>query len=311
MNISRNHRTGAVVTATAVAVAVTGALSFGRSDTPELVIARPAAAVGTDGNSIRGPGIPPAPGSTQNAPPDPNPGAPTPNIKKVANALHLTNKSVTLVLTVPAGLGLTNRVDVSVGYGTEGKHLTQAYNNESGNRMAVNLPEGDGQRRREEVVVTLAELTIDGTFARYPIKSTVDLEPLYTFTLSPLTFTLQGDCDEVGETEPLVRWRSADGQTGGLSFSASGFDTYRIGRFARTIRAVGASAGLKEPTFAFSEQDSDPFGFGKPPRPPDDLSVTLQVGKSRTVAFLKNAQNDQFCSAKFSYQIGWKLSLFS
>jgi hypothetical protein len=60
INVSRNHRTGALVTATAVAVAVTGALSFGRSDTPELVIARPAAAIGTDGNSIRGPGIPPA-----------------------------------------------------------------------------------------------------------------------------------------------------------------------------------------------------------------------------------------------------------
>jgi len=47
---------------------------------------------------VRGPGIPPAPGSTQNAPPDANPGAPTANLKTVANSLHLHFKSVTVVV---------------------------------------------------------------------------------------------------------------------------------------------------------------------------------------------------------------------
>src|SRR5690348_16098092 len=130
----RDRRNSVLATVTGISVAIAGVLVFTRTGLHEAgtadggTKAAPAAAV-------RGPGIPPAPGSTQNAPPDPNPGAPTANLKKAANALRLKYKSVTVALLVPAGLGLTNRVDVSLRYGSQGEHITQTYNNQSGNRL--------------------------------------------------------------------------------------------------------------------------------------------------------------------------------
>jgi hypothetical protein len=152
----RYQRNAVLATVTGISVGLAGVLLFARSGTPDDVpraaaaTQAGAAATGTGtAGAVRGPGIPPAPGASQNAPPDPNPGAPTANLKRVAGALQLRHKSVTAVVTLPAGLGVTNRVDVSVlfGNGTQSQRITQAYNNSDGNRFVANFPANDGQKR--------------------------------------------------------------------------------------------------------------------------------------------------------------------
>lgn len=133
-----NRRTSILATVTGIRVGLAGVLIFTRPGLPGTPDVDPKAAAATKSVpavGARGPGIPPAPGSTQNAPPDANPGAPTANLKTVANALHLDYKSVTVVVTAPAGLGITDRLDVSLRFGKEGQHVTQPYDNAAGNRL--------------------------------------------------------------------------------------------------------------------------------------------------------------------------------
>src|SRR4051794_21749591 len=140
-------RNGVLAAITVLAVTVAGALLVNRaqqSDAPESSAVRDVANASTaaPANGVRGPGIPPAPGASQNAPPNPNAGAPTANLKRIANALQLRYKSVNAVVTLPAGLNLTHPVGVSVLFGSQ--RVTQPYNNASGNRLAATFPANDG-----------------------------------------------------------------------------------------------------------------------------------------------------------------------
>src|SRR4051812_26856214 len=79
-------RNGVLAAITVLAVTVTGALLVNRaqqSGAPESLAVRDVANASTaaPANGVRGPGIPPAPGASQNAPPNPNAGAPTANLK--------------------------------------------------------------------------------------------------------------------------------------------------------------------------------------------------------------------------------------
>jgi hypothetical protein len=76
---------------------------LGSSDTPNLVVARPAAAQKST-NAISGEGIPPAPDYTLSAPPDPNP-----------NALHLSGLEIDLMNLRRMLLGLVGAVVLVAG----------------------------------------------------------------------------------------------------------------------------------------------------------------------------------------------------
>ena len=149
-------RTSVVATVSGVSVAVAGVLLFARSGPsgPTYVVPEAVAVTSTGPGpaaGARGPGIPPAPGGTQNAPPNPYGDAPTANLKRVANALRVGYKSVNTLVTLPAGLNLTARVDVSVLFDERGngsQRVTQAYDDARGNRFVANVAAGSGTRRR-------------------------------------------------------------------------------------------------------------------------------------------------------------------
>src|SRR5689334_17645105 len=144
-------RNGVLAAITVHAAAVTGGLLFSRASQPDPLTVRDVANASTaPANGVRGPGIPPAPGASQNAPPNPNSNAPTANLKQVANNLQLRVRSVSAVVTLPAGLNLTHPVSVSILFG--GQRVTQPYNNAAGNRFPATFPANDGSRRREEVI---------------------------------------------------------------------------------------------------------------------------------------------------------------
>ncbi len=302
MNGHTNRGTSILATVTGISVAVAGVLLFTR--TPETVVKTTASSQTAPG--VRGPGIPPAPGSTQNAPPDANPGAPTANLKTVANSLHLNFKSVTVVVKAPPGLGLTNRVDIDLRYGSQGEHLTQTYDNASGNRLLVNLLEGDGQKRREQIVIRLSELAADGTVQRYEITSTLDLEPLYDVNLTTLSFYLINNCDEIGDSEPWVFWRYPANNFGNEKISMAGGETVQVGGLAIAYSEVGQSRNFGMPTFRFVERDPD-FGENFISKSAPPFKTALVPGTSRTVKATIFADNDNFCSADIKYRITYKL----
>jgi len=292
-----------------MAVAVSGALLFARSgpsDTPNVVEARPAAVEGST-NSVEGKGIPPSSDYTYSAPPEANP-APTPNLRIVASYLQVKSRSVTVVVALPAGLGITNRVDVSVAFderGPNSQRVTQTYNNARGNRIIANLAEGGGQRRQVQVVTSLAEVARNGDYVGvHAVRSTVSLEPLHDISLGKFHAYLFNDCDEVGDSEPHVYWAHADGQQGNAELSMSAGEDVPVPHFARTFAEVGQSANLKLPTFLLWEDDVELGEFRKSPPVP---FTPLLPGTTRTMEFTVGARNDRSCNVKLTYRITYTL----
>jgi hypothetical protein len=279
-----------------IVVGLTGALLVARGHDP--VTPRATA------DNVRGPGIPPAPGASQNAPPDANPGASTPNLKKVANALHLDHKSVTVAVTLPPGLGVTNRVDVSVDFDERGasKRITQPYDNMRGNRILADLADNGGARRLAQVVISLSEAGVP-----YAVRSTVDVEPLYDIAVSPLSVYLVNDCDEFGESEPHFYFRLPNGQRRDAEIYMSGGETYPIGRFAQLYREAGQSRNLGFPTFTFNEDDPFDGVHQFYSTNPDPNQKPLLPGKSQTVNLDMTSATDNFCTAKLSYTLTYTL----
>ena len=318
MNVVKDRRPSVVATAAAVVIGLAGVVlfvRFPRSDPPDPV-AEPAAAVRSGsnaGNGVRGPGIPPAPGATQNAPPDANPGAPTADLKKVADNLHLNFKSVTVVVTLPPGLGLSNRVDVSVLFdegSPNAKRITQAYDNAQGNRFVTNLAEGGGQKRQVQVVTSLAEVAPNGNgyLGVYAVRSTVNLEPLYDVALGPLSIYLVDDCDRFGSSEPHVYWEWPDFPGHGFIHNATlsmyAGETKSITKFAVTYGEVGQAAKLSYPTFGFFEDDFvDTNGGGIYKQVEEEPHLALLPDSTHTVKFDTHAQRGGPCRAKFSYDL--------
>jgi hypothetical protein len=298
-----------VLAVVAVAVVGAGALVLawsGPSNTPNVVEARPAA-VERSTNSVDGKGIPPSSDYTYSAPPDANP-APTANLKIVASYLQLKSKSVTVVVTLPAGLGTTNRVDVSVAFderGPNSQRITQTYSNAKGNRIIANLADGGGQRRQVQIVTSLAEMAPNGSHVGvYAVRSTVNLEPLYDISLGHFHAYLYNDCDSVGDSEPHVYWAHADGQRGDAEVSMSAGEDVPVPNFARTFTEAGQTTNLKLPTFLLWEEDVEVGEFRKSPPVP---FTPLLPGTAHTVAFSLTARNDNSCNVKLSYRITYTL----
>ena len=318
MNVIKDHRPSVISTAVAVAIGLAGVALFVRLPRPDPVdpAAEPAAAVrsgSTAGPAARGPGIPPAPGATQNAPPDANPGAPTANLKKVADNLHLNFKSTTVVVTLPPGLRITNRVEVSTLFdegAPNAQRITQTYDNGNGNRMLANVAEGNGNRQ-VKVITTLGETASTGTrVGTYAVRSTVNLEPLYDIALGPLAIYLIDDCDRFGSSEPIVYWEwpnfPAHGfvHRGDVSMYAG--ETKTINTFAVTYSAAGQSAKLSYPTFGLFEDDflgpeGGPGGVYKTVE--EEPHVPLLPGRTHKVKVDVQVKFGSHCRAKLSYDL--------
>jgi hypothetical protein len=238
---------------------------------------------------------------------------PCPPRSTPSNNLHLNNKSVTVVVTLPPGLGITNRVDVSVDFDERGpnhQRVTQAYNNAQGNRIIANLAEGGGQKRQAQVVASLAEAAPNSTdyVGVYAVRSTVNLEPLYDVALGPLSIYLVDDCDRFGTSEPQVYWAWPDFPGHGFVHDATvsmyAGEIRTIKRFAVTYGEVGQSAKLSYPTFGFFEDDFVNLDRGGIYRQiEEDPHLALVPGSTHAVTLDMNASTGGPCRAKLSYDL--------
>src|SRR5438309_612257 len=89
---------------------------------------------------------------------------PTADLATVANNISYRAKSVTTVISAPAGLALEEPVNISVGYVGKygGTRLTQDYVASTGNRFLYNFPAGDSTGYVADIWVTLSEANPDG-----------------------------------------------------------------------------------------------------------------------------------------------------
>jgi hypothetical protein len=205
--------------------------------------------------------------------------AATENLGRLATSLRLKHKSTTAVLTVPAGLNLTNQVEISILWDSLGRsptRATQNYNNATGNRFLFYFPADGGAARLVQSDITLAEKSTDGQLVgTYSVLPQVTIRPLYDITVSPIVAELLVDCDTVGASEVILGWAGPDGVLDHIEISTFGRETFTVYDFARTFNEVGSSAGqistrqpeLYEPLLLFREDDPGGFHPFTPARP--------------------------------------------
>jgi hypothetical protein len=139
------------------------------------------------------------------------------------------------------------------------------------------------------------------------VRSDVTIEPLYDVTVSPLTFTLQTDCDAF-DTEIRLFWRSAhraDGKYayGEYEFSMSGGQVRSVAAFEQRYQEVGQSAGLQELIVFFYDDELGSNEVLLPTRP----TPPLVLGQDRAIDAYADAENNSACVARMQYSITYRL----
>jgi hypothetical protein len=326
-----DHRRGLLATVTGIAAGLAGGLLIagcgpladpGSPSNPAEAANAPPSVSNSDrpdqagpSSSPSGPDPAPVPGrSSRPSRPEDSPStsagayadAPSDNLRRLASALQFRYKSTTAVLRVPAGLDLTAAVEISVLWdeaGTRPTRATQDYNNATGNRSLFFFPAEDGRTRPVANVVSLAERQADGEISgTYAVRSNVSIKPLYDIAVTPLTFTLQLDCDTVGASEIHIRWFYPDGGRGIHEVSTFEGESYAIAAFGRTYREVDAST-LRVPAIVFYEVDvaAGFHGF------PDANGQPLLPGTDRAVDVMAYARNDPQCGARLQFGVTLRL----
>lgn len=124
--------------------------------------------------------------------------APTDGLRRLANAMSIKTRSVTVQVSFPR-LDGTTPTEISIGFA--GPRQTQDYRFYAGNRFVHSFPVADGRPQRAYVSVTLRELTPEGK--RYSVDTFVDLEPLYDVVLGELILSQTGDGPHVFTGNPF------------------------------------------------------------------------------------------------------------
>ena len=252
------------------------------------------------------------PRPTTNTPP-PLYVADTENLTRVANAISMQHKSLTILVTVNPGLVLTNPVWITVTYtvpatstpdSTGFRQYVQSYVRSTGNRFLFNALEADGKPRRARVNIFLLEPKPGGgqrqgwSFNMPEVD--LDLDPLYDVATGPLDFTLGDNCDAVGESQIGLHWYSPDGKGHSYNFTASAAKTITFPQFVWTRAEVSASANLHTPAVGFWKRDG---GVADPNFAPS--KVNLVPGKTRTI---RAHEVFKQCRALIEYTITYSLS---
>lgn len=191
--------------------------------------------------------------------------APTANLTMVANAVRLTHKSLTTLITAAPNLPITTSVEISIGYYSPAgnQRITQSYVRATGNRFLYNDKEGDGKPRRMRVDISLREQLSNGEWATFALPWQASLDPLYDVTISPLNFKLRDDCDKFGDSEIKFRWSSPDKAQHIFGFRARAGWPIHVGGFAWRGLEVSVSQSLLYPRASFMENDSHIVNFGR------------------------------------------------
>lgn len=229
---------------------------FRQFQLPQGTLSAPSGTTPAPATKIPVPGITaPTPGAA--LPPD-RYQAPTPNLTIVANALRLTHKSLTTLLTLPPNLPVTRPVNIGIIYTSPAGigQLNQSYTGGTGNRFLYNDREGDGKPRAMEIAMTLTEPSA-GAGGIYQMKWQAKLDPLYDVAMGQFEFTLLNFCDRVGQTEVILEWHLP----GEMSFGKKAFsvaivpDTTRVPEFQWVRSEVSRSQPLGMEEFRFFDKD--------------------------------------------------------
>ncbi len=247
---------------------------------------------------------------------------PTADIATVANHLSYQAKSVTTVISAPAGLGLYRPVTISVGYGVTNadgiNRITQDYNPATGTRLVFNFPAGDQLAHQQNIWVTLSQSTPRGGVYTWANEWAPTITPLYDVTLSPLTFQLLDDCEIVGNSNIELNWTNPT-SSATADFSLGQFDSVTFPQFAGTWSQVSATSKLSQPGFQFTDTGSwyshliDWFpGTTFLPGSVSQTPVTLVPGTTSTASMVltTNSGNPQECHAQISFHETYTLDTY-
>jgi hypothetical protein len=225
--------------------------------------------------------------------------APTANLTKLANAFVQKQKSVTSLITAPAGLNLTKPVTISVSY--EGGGTTNvSYVNGSGNHFLHNFASNNGVAAYRGISVNLDEQVSATQHQLFRIQYLPLVQPLYDVRVSNLAFHLNNDCDWIGDSEPVVQWKDPAGHYGEADFSLGGGDNRTITGFAHTYYEVGQLNQLHTPYVQWWEDDGI-LSVGAVL--PNVTTPNLVFGPSFTVNHNVSELSGQSCSARLSYSV--------
>lgn len=252
-------------------------------------------------------------GGTPNIPP-----APTANLALVAYALSFRSKSLTTLITLPAGLPVDQPVEISIGYFSSaggpdpsvGNRLTQSYVRSTGNRFRYLEPERDSKPRHMRIDVTLRENKANGDPVLFSFKIETDLDPLYDVQISPLSFTLLNDCATFGDSDITVGWKRPDQRSNNINwkeFSTRAGKQVRINEFAWVGREVSGSLHYLLPFPGFYH--SGPLTYLSAPQ----RSEYLVPGRTRRIKYVlsENGSILPGCSADLEYTVNYALHSYS
>ena len=184
--------------------------------------------------------------------------APTPNLTIVANALRLTHKSLTTLVTLPPNLPVTRPVEIGIIYSspTGIGQMKQSYAGGTGNRIIYNDREGDGKPRAMDIAMTLTEPSA-GAVGIYRMNWQAKLDPLYDVAMGQFEFTLLNSCDTAGQTEIILAWLlPEDKDYAKRAISAAIIpDTTQVPEFRWVRSEVSWSQPLHKESFAFVDDD--------------------------------------------------------
>lgn len=144
-------------------------------------------------------------GSAEAAPSDP----PTAGLRRLAEAMIVTNRGLSAQVSLPAGL-TTTPTEVSVSFGANRE--THVYNNANGTGADVSVPPQNGAVRTEYLSVSMRELTPEN--AHYSTVRQLTVVPKFRVDISVLGVTApyEGRCDYFGGADPTVVWLEGDGE---------------------------------------------------------------------------------------------------
>ena len=225
--------------------------------------------------------------------------APTAALSALANAIVIRSRSVSTVVTVPAGLPVSANTEISILFGYQGStRQTQTYSPDAGNRFTFDFAAGDGTARTEDVAVSLFDRG-DGSHVGFVSK--VPVEALYDVSVSPLTFTLINDCSWFFKTEVKIGWRDDRGiDDDGQQFRMDPWESRVMLDLGRTVSGVSLRTSPQVPQIWFEHVDFlDIWAVAIPnPQP-----VPLVRGGSRPVSFQEHALGEEACNGTFRYSV--------
>jgi len=233
---------------------------------------------------------------------------PTPDLTAVANAISMKSKSLTIIVSVNAGLKLTAPVTISIGY--DGPRQTQSYVASTGNRFLYWDPEGDGKPRQRSVSINLSQPKPGGGLYTFDLPWWADLDPLYDVAIGPLQFQLLTSCALVGNSDIDLILGRPDKSIIEHKFSVSIIPSNEtLKDFAWQGNEISASARFLQPAAVFYSRHC--FLPGQCFQPSGGYSgINLVPGKSRNFSTVIN-EADGECTASIQYFISYTLRQYS